>query len=301
MSSESFRFEVGTFQCILIEDAVTAYPYPAQMFFTNAPKELLEQALREHGTDPQHWNACVCPYPSILISTGRHQVLVDTGAGNLLPTTGNLIPKLRIEGIAPEDIDTVILTHCHRDHIGGTTDSEGKPAFPNARYVMWREEWEFWTAPEPDWGPQEIAEEFKTRWLACVRDNSRRSGISSISWIVKGRLCRESAPYRLLGTHRATWPLQSSRAMHNCCASPMRRSIPSASSIPIGTPSSTWRLIEPWPASGDYCNGPWPTVSWFTAPISPSRDWATSSRRGMRGSGCRLPDFSLARRGISAS
>jgi glyoxylase-like metal-dependent hydrolase (beta-lactamase superfamily II) len=170
MGSESFRFEVGTFQCILIKDGVYAYPQPAQMFFANAPKEFLEQVLREHSIDPQRWDACVCPYPSLLIVTGRHQVLVDTGAGNLHPTTGNLIPNLRLEGIAPEDIDTVILTHCHRDHIGGTTDGEGKPAFPNARYVMWRDEWEFWTAAEPDWGPQQIAEDIKRRWLAFTRD-----------------------------------------------------------------------------------------------------------------------------------
>jgi glyoxylase-like metal-dependent hydrolase (beta-lactamase superfamily II) len=84
-----------------------------------------------------------------VISKGQDHVLVDTGAGNLAPTTGRLISNLEAEGISPEDIDTVILTHGHPDHIGGNIDSEGKQAFPNARYVMWKKEWDFWTS-DPD-------------------------------------------------------------------------------------------------------------------------------------------------------
>jgi glyoxylase-like metal-dependent hydrolase (beta-lactamase superfamily II) len=61
-----------------------------------------------------------------------------------MPGTGKLIPNLRAEGIPPGDIDTVILTHGHGDHVGGNTTGEGKPAFPNARYVMWKDEWDFW-------------------------------------------------------------------------------------------------------------------------------------------------------------
>lgn len=52
----------------------------------------------------------------------------------------------RLEGITPGDIDTVILTRGHPGHIGGNTISEGRPAFPNARFVMWKDEWDFWTS-----------------------------------------------------------------------------------------------------------------------------------------------------------
>ena len=57
---------------------------------------------------------------------------------------------LKTEGIAREDIDTVILTHGHPDHIGGNTDAEGMPAFPKARFVMWRDEWDFWTSEQAE-------------------------------------------------------------------------------------------------------------------------------------------------------
>ncbi len=58
--------------------------------------------------------------------------------------------NLQAGGIAPGDIDMVILTHGHPDHIGGNTDAEGKPAFPKARYVMWKDEWRFWTSGQAE-------------------------------------------------------------------------------------------------------------------------------------------------------
>ena len=67
-------------------------------------------------------------------------MLVDTGAGKLGPTTGQLVKNLQSEGIDPGTIDTVIVSHAHPDHIGGNLDSNGNLTFPNARYVMSRDE-----------------------------------------------------------------------------------------------------------------------------------------------------------------
>jgi len=166
MNTEIYRFKVGNFECIVVRDGTHAYPYvPA--WFVNAPKERLEQVLREHNLDPEQY---VSPYPSLMINTGQHRALVDTGAGGMEPTTGKLIPNLRAEGIAPEDIDTVILTHGHLDHIGGNTDFEGKPAFPNARYVMWKDEWDFWTS-EPSLAELDVPEHLKQLLLTFARNN----------------------------------------------------------------------------------------------------------------------------------
>ena len=96
--------------------------------------------------DATAWQQYVSPYPSLVIDTGRERVLVDTGAGNLAPTTGQLLPDLRAAGIEPESIDIVVITHGHADHIGGIVTADGKLAFPRASYVMWSTEWDFWTS-----------------------------------------------------------------------------------------------------------------------------------------------------------
>jgi len=170
MNTEIFRFKVGSFECTAVSDGTFAYADPAPFLFANAPKGRLEQALREHNLQPEQWVKWVSPYICLTINTGRHRVLVDTGAGSMAPTTGKLISNLRAEGIALEKIDTVILTHGHPDHIGGNTDGEGKAAFPNARYVMWKDEWDFWTS-EPDLAQLKIDEHIKQLLVTFARNN----------------------------------------------------------------------------------------------------------------------------------
>jgi glyoxylase-like metal-dependent hydrolase (beta-lactamase superfamily II) len=166
MNTEIYRFKVGAFECIAASDGTFAYP--DHSFFVNAPKERLEQVLREHNIQT---GEIVAPWTCLLINTAQHRVLVDTGGGaGLVPSTGKLLRNLQAEGIEPVDIDTVILTHGHPDHIGGNTGAERKPAFPNARYVMWKDEWEFWMS-EPDLAQLEVEEDIKQLMLMLARKN----------------------------------------------------------------------------------------------------------------------------------
>ncbi|MGD2124674.1 MAG: MBL fold metallo-hydrolase [Desulfobacteraceae bacterium] len=170
MRGESYRFKLGTFECIVVNDGTFAYPHPAQIFFANAAKERLEEVLSDHDLNLAQWEQYISPYLSLVIHTEQHIVLVDTGAGSLVPTTGKLMTNLKAERISPEDVDTVILTHGHPDHIGGNIDEESNPAFPNARYVVWKEEWDFWTS-EPDLSPLKIDEQIKQVILESSRKN----------------------------------------------------------------------------------------------------------------------------------
>ena len=155
MNTDLYSFKLEDFECIAVSDGTHTYapptfPPPSIFLFANAPKERLEQVLREHKLQPEQWREWTSPYICLVVKTSKYCVLVDTGAGGLASSTGKLLQNLQAAGIAPEDIDTVILTHGHPDHIGGNTDDKGRPAFPHARYVMWKDEWEFWTSGQAE-------------------------------------------------------------------------------------------------------------------------------------------------------
>jgi glyoxylase-like metal-dependent hydrolase (beta-lactamase superfamily II) len=145
MRDTNYRFAVGALECVVVSDGSYVYHEPAPVLFANVPKAKLGPALRRHGLRLETWHEMVSPYTGLLVKAGGRRVLVDTGANGLASTTGKLVDSLRTEGIGPPDIDVVILSHAHADHVGGFTDVDGKPAFPNASYVMLRDEWEFWT------------------------------------------------------------------------------------------------------------------------------------------------------------
>jgi glyoxylase-like metal-dependent hydrolase (beta-lactamase superfamily II) len=145
MPEGSHRFQVGSIACTVLSDGY--YSYPASWFFPNADPADLSQALQRHHLPQED---VLSPYTCLLIETGRHVVLVDTGAGEYSRTTGAIQARLEMAGIRPRDVDTVILTHAHPDHIGGAIDLRGRPAFPNARYILSELEWEFWTGARTD-------------------------------------------------------------------------------------------------------------------------------------------------------
>jgi glyoxylase-like metal-dependent hydrolase (beta-lactamase superfamily II) len=146
MNSSSYRFTVGMFECFAVSDGKNVYTDPAPLLFANALTAQLEQALQAYHIQLAKWVEWTSTYTCLLIATGTHNVLVDTGAGGLA-STGMLPQNLRAIGVIPEAIDTVVLTHGHPDHIGGTIDALGNQVFPHARFVMWRTDWEFWTMP----------------------------------------------------------------------------------------------------------------------------------------------------------
>jgi glyoxylase-like metal-dependent hydrolase (beta-lactamase superfamily II) len=166
MKNNSFLFELGNFKCIAVSDGT--FTYSDQSFYQNAPKEQLQKVFREYDLQS---GQITTPYTCLFIDTGKHRILVDTGMGaGVVPSVGNLLMNLQEEGIEGADIDTVILTHGHPDHIGGIINAEGKPAFPNARYVMWKKEWEFW-ASEPDLKQLKVDEHIKQIILMSARKN----------------------------------------------------------------------------------------------------------------------------------
>jgi glyoxylase-like metal-dependent hydrolase (beta-lactamase superfamily II) len=173
MDAGTYRFQVGDFDCVAISDGSFAYapplfPLPADLLFVNAPKDRLAQTLPAHGLEMEEWKVWTSAYTCLLVNTGSSRVLIDTGAGGLGPKTGRLLENLASVGVDPGQIDLVVLTHGHPDHLGGNTDADGNILFPRADWMMSRAEWEFWME-----GPAEavLPEHSKAVLLGYARRN----------------------------------------------------------------------------------------------------------------------------------
>jgi glyoxylase-like metal-dependent hydrolase (beta-lactamase superfamily II) len=156
MPSDVLR--VGNVEVVALADAhVDPSPWPLPMRFPHTPLDAFEpyrarypRAFSQHGQPADTPGTFTC----YVLRTQRQTVLVDTGIGpqgtpiaGMVAQAGDLPNKLRARGIPPEQIDVVVLTHLHPDHIGWNINA-GKPTFPNARYLVHQADWDAWQAAD---------------------------------------------------------------------------------------------------------------------------------------------------------
>jgi glyoxylase-like metal-dependent hydrolase (beta-lactamase superfamily II) len=168
MNADIYKFNVGTFECYAIRDWLATYENPATLLFFKAPKVRLKQILRENGIEITSWQEWLSPYTCLFVQTESHKVLIDTGIGSIwAPDYGHLTQLLDSMAVKSNEIDVVLITHAHGDHCGGNTDAKGRPAFPNARYIMMQNEWDFWISEETLTQPQ-------YEWMSLVVEKSMK-------------------------------------------------------------------------------------------------------------------------------
>lgn len=155
MISTSFRLNIGTFHCTVVSDGTISVPSPPPISSSASP----EARPRE-----------IMDVNCLLIEKGQHKILVDTGCGNAFQASaGKLVQNLQKEGINPVDIDTIIYTHGHIDHVGGTFDSKGKLMYPRARQIVSKKEWDCW-AGRPETSPNQRMFAFAQKNLLPIPD-----------------------------------------------------------------------------------------------------------------------------------
>ncbi|HEV2448212.1 MAG TPA: MBL fold metallo-hydrolase [Candidatus Sulfopaludibacter sp.] len=164
MPAGSHHFQVGEISCTVLTDGYAAYP--TGWFFPDADPARLGDGLRSHGLPVEH---VLSPYSCLLIETGRRVILADAGAGPSVATSGAIAARLEMAGIRPKDVDTVVLSHAHPDHIGGAVDTHGRPAFPNACHVIAEREREFWMRSRGDLSGMRLPEDVKCSMQAAAR------------------------------------------------------------------------------------------------------------------------------------
>lgn len=139
-----YRMKVGDFEVTTIYDGDAWL----DMKLLHADMNDIAVLLKRDFSEAERYKGYVSVF---LINTGKNLVLVDTGTGGhwtAFPTLGRMTANLRAAGYAPEQVDTVLLTHLHPDHVPGLTKLDGSRAFPNAKVYMAKAESDFWLSKD---------------------------------------------------------------------------------------------------------------------------------------------------------
>ena len=138
------RFVLGDAEVTIVSDGTLPLG-PPKGTFVGVPDEEVRKMLSDNFLNPDN---VVLEQNSPIVNTGDKLILFDTGMGTSKafgPTTGRQQKSMAEAGIKPGDIDAVVLSHAHIDHIGGIVGDDGKPLFPNAQYYITQADYDFWT------------------------------------------------------------------------------------------------------------------------------------------------------------
>src|SRR5882762_2933323 len=138
-----YRQKVGDLEVTALFDGHGVFD-PHWLNGTKATMDGVVEALHE---DPRLLDVSD---EGFLVNTGKQLILVDAGAGTWWGggALGRLLGSLRSAGYTPEEVDLVLVTHLHSDHVGGLTTDDGKRVFPKADVYVAKAESDFWLSPE---------------------------------------------------------------------------------------------------------------------------------------------------------
>jgi glyoxylase-like metal-dependent hydrolase (beta-lactamase superfamily II) len=138
-----YRLKVGDLEVTALFDGAAVF----DAHWLNGTKATMDGVVNALQEDPRLLDVSD---EGFLVNTGKQRILVDAGAGSWWGggVLGRLEGSLRSAGYTPEEIDIVLITHLHSDHVGGLTTQDGKRVFPNADVYVAKAESDFWLSTE---------------------------------------------------------------------------------------------------------------------------------------------------------
>ncbi|MEZ0171240.1 MBL fold metallo-hydrolase [Microvirga sp. TS319] len=136
------RFTIGDYEVIALGDGHLDL---APSHFPEADRETAVRLTAAAGLPPGPVETAVNAFA---IRTGNRVMLVDAGTGHVRgPRLGHAVEALAAAGIAPNEVDAVLMTHLHVDHAAGLRDARGEATFPKAELLVPEAEAAFWLDP----------------------------------------------------------------------------------------------------------------------------------------------------------
>ncbi|MFK7869217.1 MAG: MBL fold metallo-hydrolase [Roseobacter sp.] len=142
-SMAAAQLMLGDFQIDVVSDG--SLTLPGSFIFDPMPKDALAPILEKYNLSQE---VLTPPCNVTLLRGNGRTILFDVGSGpDFAPNSGTLLTSMEALGVAPEDVTDVVFTHAHPDHLWGLLDDFDDPLFPDATYMIGREEWAYWTDP----------------------------------------------------------------------------------------------------------------------------------------------------------
>jgi glyoxylase-like metal-dependent hydrolase (beta-lactamase superfamily II) len=137
----AYRYKLGDFQITALYDGIWYLPIDDK-FMRNASGAQVNAALSSAFLPSRVLPISIT---ALMVNTGKKLILIDTGtAGQITDTAGVMLDNLTVAGVSPDDIDTIVISHFHPDHIDGIKTKDGAKVFPKAEILVPEPEWTFW-------------------------------------------------------------------------------------------------------------------------------------------------------------
>jgi len=135
-----YRYKVGDIEVTAIHDGFA--PRPLDGLVRNADLSDVKEAMADAFLPT---DVLPITFTTLALKTGGRLVLIDTGNGDSgAPTTGRWMANFKAAGFDPAQVNTIIISHFHPDHINGLRLKDGTAVFPNAEVMVAAPEWAFW-------------------------------------------------------------------------------------------------------------------------------------------------------------